>query len=160
MKKWRKGIILLVIIGILIVARVFLFESVLSHRLLKYLPFEERYEKYILYDKKFRTKTPIWSGQDEEHEYILMFQWQYHKLVEEVRSDLYVKLDEFVEENQFVSGYKVDETGKVIMIECNKKEKTEKFSFLREEAEDKIEDNCYLLEQLTKSKKQYEIYVA
>lgn len=52
LKKWKKVIILLAVIGSLVVARIVLFESVSVHLYRGYIPTVEKYEKNYIYKKR------------------------------------------------------------------------------------------------------------
>lgn len=115
LKKRRKLIIILGIVGVIAVMRIFLFESVHLHSYLSYFSSLENYEKYFLFEGKVRRRhSSFTSSYMQEDEYILMFQWQYDKMVEEMQKELYERLDGLVESYEFVSGYKVSEPGKVL----------------------------------------------
>lgn len=85
-----------------------------------------------------------------------MFQWDYDKLVEEVRNDLYIKLDELVEQYSYVSSYHVDEAGKVITILYDSKLKKRSDLFVNDF---EIEEISYLLARLTRSEGEYQICI-
>lgn len=161
LKKWRKGIILLVVISILIVARIFLFESVWIDEHMSYFPNDEKYKTYMLFEGKFITEQGFLKSDIHRDEYVFMFQWQYDKLVEEIRKNLYMRLDEVVEQYQSVSGYEINETGKVIYMYYNSYSKSGSEEVngmtLHDVQKEEIERMAWLLSIFTKNKGQYNV---
>ncbi len=162
LKKWKKVIILLAVIGSLVAARILLFESVrVPYKHLRFFPNYEKYKTYILFEGKFTTKSGFLIRSIHESEYIFMFQWQYDKLTEEIRRDLYAKLDEVVEQYQSVSGYAVNEKERVIDMYHNSyaQEVSEKVNgrSLYDVQEKEIGRISYLLSVFTRNEGEYTV---
>ena len=161
LKKWRKVIILLAVIGSLVAARILMFESVRIYNHLKFFPNYEKYKTYILFEGKVTTKSGFLIHSIYKREYIFMFQWQYEKLAEEIRRDLYAKLDEVVEQYQSVSGYAVNEKERVIDMYQNSyaQEVSEKVNgrSLYDVQEKEIGRISYLLSVFTRNEGEYTV---
>ena len=165
LKKWKKVIILLAVIASLVAARILMFESVRVYWYRSYLSITENYEKYYLFEGKVRKrKSGILYSYLKEEEFILMFQWDYNKLMEEMNVELYERLDRFVEQYEFVSKYEVNEQDRMIKIIYDKdaeekKVRGEDYYGIDYEAEYEIEKFCQLKTSFMKSDDEYNIYL-
>lgn len=140
-----------VVIGILVcsiyfTAFVLLFEcfSVKGNMERKYQGFE--YGKYVFWEGVFR---PAWHDLDksegEETDFILMFRWEYDKLLNRMKETLNFRIDNLIEQGM-ISDYRLDEKAMAVKLTvkaCVDEKEKEKFYAVQEEIND-ICSLCYI----------------
>lgn len=111
-KSWRRWKKILIVVVFLIIVRVLLFESFSLEGHLEDYPNCEKYENYMLFKMDYivlKLNRSFFKRMYDEHQYLMMFQWQYDKLIDEIKKDLYNELDQLMKNCRWMEDYKVDE---------------------------------------------------
>lgn len=111
-KGWRRWKKILIVVVFLIIVRVLLFESFSLEGHLEDYPNCEKYENYMLFKMDYivlKLNRSFFKRMYDEHQYLMMFQWQYDKLIDEIKKDLYNELNQLMKDYRWMDNYAVDE---------------------------------------------------